>query len=69
MEEIFAKPCVGAIIEKEINGEKYILVQTRKRKTAVRQTACLKYQRGKLESMKMFLILCDEKFGKKRDLL
>lgn len=31
MEEIFAKPCVGALIEKEIDGEKYILVQTRKK--------------------------------------
>ena len=29
--EIFSKPCVGAIIEKTINGEKHILVQTRQK--------------------------------------
>jgi 8-oxo-dGTP diphosphatase len=27
--EIFAKPCVGAIIERVIDGEKYVLIQTR----------------------------------------
>ena len=29
--EIFAKPCVGAIIEKTIDGEKYMLIQTREK--------------------------------------
>ena len=29
MQEAFAKPCVGAIIEKIIEGEKHILLQTR----------------------------------------
>ena len=30
-EEVFAKPCVGAIIEKNIYGEKCILLQTRRK--------------------------------------
>ena len=29
--EVFAKPCAGAIIEKMIGGEKYILMQTRQK--------------------------------------
>ena len=29
MQEVLANPCVGAIIEKYIDGEKYILLQTR----------------------------------------
>ena len=29
MQELFAIPCVGAIIEKIVDGEKYILLQTR----------------------------------------
>ena len=29
--EKFAIPCVGAIIEKIINNEKYILIQTRQK--------------------------------------
>ena len=29
--EVFAKPCAGAIIEKIIDGEKYILLQTRQK--------------------------------------
>lgn len=29
--ETFAKPCVGAIIEKVIDNEKYILIQTRQK--------------------------------------
>lgn len=29
IKEIFAVPCVGAIIEKVISDEKYILIQTR----------------------------------------
>ncbi len=31
MDEAFAKPCVGAIIEKVISGEKHILLQTRQK--------------------------------------
>ena len=31
MMEIFAKPCAGAIIEKIIDGEKHILLQTRQK--------------------------------------
>ena len=31
MNEILAKPCVGAIIEKTENNERYILIQTRQK--------------------------------------
>ena len=31
IKETFAIPCVGAIIEKVISNEKYILVQTRQK--------------------------------------
>lgn len=31
MKEVFAKPTVGAIIEKKENGKDYILIQTRQK--------------------------------------
>jgi len=48
MEEIFAKPCVGAIIEKELDGEKYILVQTRKKEDGGATNGMLEIPAGKI---------------------
>lgn len=48
MEEIFAKPCVGAIIEKEIDGEKYILVQTRQKEDGGQTNGMLEIPAGKI---------------------
>jgi len=48
MEEIFAKPCVGAIIEKEIDHEKYILIQTRQKADGGKTNGMLEIPAGKL---------------------
>lgn len=46
--EIFAKPCVGAIIEKTIDGEKYILVQTRQKADGGETNGKLELPAGKI---------------------
>ena len=48
MNEVFAKPAVGAIIEKEENGEKYILIQTRQKENAGTQNGMLEIPAGKI---------------------
>lgn len=48
MEEIFAKPCVGAIIEKRIDNEKYILVQTREKVGGGKTNGLLEIPAGKI---------------------
>ena len=46
--EIFAKPCVGAIIEKIINNEKYILVQTRQKEDGNETNGMIELPAGKI---------------------
>ncbi len=47
-DEIFAKPAVGTIIEKEDNGEKYILIQTRHKEGAEIENGMLEIPAGKI---------------------
>ena len=46
--ETFAKPCVGAIIEKVINGEKYILMQTRQKEDGNETNGMIEIPAGKI---------------------
>ena len=48
MKEVFAKPAVGAIIEKKENGQKYILIQTRQKKDAGIENGMLEIPAGKI---------------------
>jgi len=48
MEEIFAKPCAGAIIEKIIDGEKCILIQTRQKEDGGESNGMLELPAGKI---------------------
>ncbi|WP_243661462.1 hypothetical protein [Miniphocaeibacter halophilus] len=48
MKETFAVPCVGAIIEKEINGEKHILIQEREKLEYYNQNGLLEFPAGKI---------------------
>lgn len=48
MKEIFAKPCVGAIIEKTMNQEKYILVQTRQKEDGGETNGMIEIPAGKI---------------------
>ena len=48
MQEIFAKPCVGAIIEKTENGEKYILIQTRQKEDGNETNGMIEIPAGKI---------------------
>ena len=48
MKEIFAKPAVSAIIEKNINGEKYILVQRRQKEDDNQSNGLLEVVGGKV---------------------
>ncbi len=47
-EEIFAKPCVGAIIEKTVDNEKYILIQTRQKEDGGLTNGMLEIPAGKI---------------------
>lgn len=47
-QEIFAKPCVGAIIEKQVEGEKYILVQTRQKEDGEETNGMVEIPAGKI---------------------
>lgn len=46
--EIFAKPCVGAIIEKIIDNEKYILIQTRQKEDGNETNGMIEIPAGKI---------------------
>ena len=46
--ETFAIPCVGAIIEKTINGEKHILLQTRQKENGNETNGLLELPAGKI---------------------
>ena len=46
--EKFAIPCVAAIIEKIINNEKYILIQTRQKEDGAETNGMLEFPAGKI---------------------
>lgn len=46
--EIFAIPCVGAIIEKVISNEKYILIQTRQKEDGNETNGMIEIPAGKI---------------------
>ena len=46
--EIFAKPCVGAIIEKTVNDEKCILIQTRQKEDGEETNGMIEIPAGKI---------------------
>lgn len=46
--ETFAKPCVGAIIEKVIDNEKYILIQTRQKDDGNETNGMIEIPAGKI---------------------
>ena len=46
--EIFAKPCAAAIIEKHIDGEPYILMQTRQKENDRHTNGMLEIPAGKI---------------------
>lgn len=46
--EKFAKPAVGAIIEKKIDGEKFILVQERRKENGGKENGMLEIPAGKI---------------------
>ncbi len=48
MDEIFAKPCVGAIIEKSVEGKKYILIQTRQKEDGQETNGMIEIPAGKI---------------------
>lgn len=48
MKEQFAKPCVGAIIERNVNGEKYILMQIRQKEDGGATNGLFELPAGKI---------------------
>lgn len=48
MNETFAKPAVKAIIEKNINGEKHILIQKRQKEDGDHTNGLLEISGGKI---------------------
>lgn len=48
MGEIFAKPCAGAIIEKKINHETHILIQTRQKADGGQTNGMIELPAGKI---------------------
>lgn len=46
--ELFAKPCVGAIIEKTVGNEKYILIQTRQKEDGKETNGMIEIPAGKI---------------------
>lgn len=48
IKEVFAKPCVGAIIEKVIGNERYILIQTRQKEGGNETNGMLEIPAGKI---------------------
>lgn len=58
MEETFAKPAIGAIIEKNEHGEDYILIQERKKKDDRHTNGLLEFVGGKIREYEdIFLAL------------
>ena len=56
--EKFAKPCVAAIIEKTVDGEKYLLMQTRQKEEGASTNGLLEVPAGKIrEYENIFLAL------------
>lgn len=66
-ERIFAKPCVGAIIERIIENETYILVQTREKTDGGNTNGLLELPAGKSGNTKIFSPLSAERSGRKQD--
>ena len=64
--EIFAKPCVGAIIEKSISGIPHILFQTRQKPDGDETNGKLEIPAGKIREYEGILMLCGGKCGRKR---
>lgn len=61
MSEILAKPCVGAIITKTENNEKYILIQTRQKDDGNETNGMIEIPAGKVrEYENIFSALCRE---------
>ena len=50
--EKFAIPCVAAIIEKIVNNEKYILIQTRQKEDGAETNGMLEIPAGKIREYK-----------------
>lgn len=48
IKEVFAKPCVGAIIEKIIGNERLILIQTRQKEDGNETNGMLEIPAGKI---------------------
>ena len=48
IKELFAKPCVGAIIEKMIGNDKYILIQTRQKEYGDETNGMIEIPAGKI---------------------
>lgn len=48
IKEVFAKPCVGAIIEKVIGNERHILIQTRQKEDGNETNGMLEIPAGKI---------------------
>ncbi len=68
MRETFAKPAVGAIIEKSEKGERYILIQERQKENGGIENGMLELPAGKIREFEnIFDALRREKFGKKPD--
>ena len=61
MQEVFAKPCVGAIITRMIDGEAHILLQTRLKANGNETNGTLEIPAGKIrEYESVFAALCRE---------
>lgn len=48
MVEVFCKPCVGAIIRKTVDGERYLLIQERQKVDGGNQNGLLEIPAGKI---------------------
>ena len=65
MSEILAKPCVGAIITKTENNEKYILIQTRQKDDGNETNGMIEIPAAKVrEYENIFSALCREVWKK-----
>lgn len=53
--EVFAKPCVGAIIEKNIGGIPHILLQTRQKSDGDKTNGKLEIPAGKIREYESVL--------------
>lgn len=69
MNEIFVKPAVGAIITKQTDNNEFILVQNRKRTVQMERMVYWRFQPVKSGNMKIFLMPCVGKYGRKQDFI